>query len=477
MASKTTCKYHPDASARWHCDACDADLCGACVKKDRAVNQATCTRCGAPLRQLAARNFIPPFWSRIGKFFLYPAATTPLVLITVISICAATTVFLGVFVKSLLITSLVVSVRYANLVLETTASGHLHAPPITTEVFTEGWGMTLRQVAVFAVMGLATAAAHRHGGELAAQAVGLFFVLGVPASIMIMAMEKSIIKAVNPVAIVGVIRGIGVPYLILYAFLMLIYGSYVMLDSMVAGKGSYMMLPIQLFLSLYFLIVMYNMMGYVIFQYHDTLGYDVDVDLDDYDPHQQGAAVKGPTDPRLIEVEILLKEGKPEDAIAALRGHVASDNSLALHDRYHKLLRVTGRVDDMTAHAQKYVDFLVADNKANKAAEMVRDCMAAGKLVRPTHDRFLLPVLHALQAQRAFKEAVAWVANLHERESPPADLPQLYFIAAKNLSEHLNKDQEALSLLSLLTQNYGSHPLAAEIAQYAAMVKKLTGAT
>lgn len=474
MASKTVCKYHPAVPARWHCDACDADLCGGCVKKDHEIGQASCTRCSGRLRQLAARNFIAPFWSRIGKFFLYPAATTPLVFITLISVCVAAAVFLGVFVKLLLISSLVATVRYANLVLETTASGHLQAPPIGTEVFTEGWGMTLRQVVVFAVMGLATVAAYRHGGELAAQGVGLFFVLGVPASIMIMAMEKSILKAINPVAIFNVIKGIGMPYLILYGFLILVYFSYAMLDSVVAGKGNFVMLPVQVFLSLYFMIVMYNMMGYVIFQYHDALGYDVYVDLDEYDPRGDAAVTKGPTDPRLVEVEILLKEGNPDEAITVLRGHVASDNNVELHDRLHKLLKVTGKVDEMAAHAQKYIDFLVTDNKANKAAEMARDCMDAGKLVRPANDSYLLPIMNALQAQRAFKQAVAFAMNLHERKPVPGDLPRLYFLAAKTLSEHLDKDEQALRLLDFLQKNYGSHPLAGDIAKYTEMVKKLS---
>jgi len=87
--TKTHCKYHPQAPARWHCPSCEVDFCPQCVKKTGlAQNIPTCHACGGELESLGMGNVITPFWERIPRFFQYPFRADALMYLGMLSIAS-----------------------------------------------------------------------------------------------------------------------------------------------------------------------------------------------------------------------------------------------------------------------------------------------------------------------------------------------------------------------------------------------------
>lgn len=471
---KTLCKYHPSSPARWRCQACHTDLCNLCVKKEPAQNIAQCARCGAQLQQQAAGNFIKPFWQRIGKFFLYPAGTAPLILITLVSMVIAAVAFLNMFIVVTLLTCLAMVTHYANLVLETTATGSLRPPPLSFSALLSGWSITVKQFLVFLLMGLAIGVSHDKFGRSAGELLALFFMLGLPASIILLAINKSVLQAVNPLAIYRLMRGIGLPYLVLYAFLMLLYGSYVTLENIITASDNTILLPVQVFLSFYFMMIMYNMMGYVVLQYHDVLGLDVNISMDDEEHIGRNASrTVQAVDPRLMDVEMLLKEGKSDEALITLRKLAQADNAVEIHERFHKMLKLSGESVEMGAHARKYLPVLMSEGKVYKAAEMLKDCLQGGQSIQLDNPDFYWPLLDAMKTIRGFKEGVTLVANFHERFPQHKDIPRLYLQAARYLCEQLNEDEASMKLLNFLRDNFSQHSLSSEVEKYSNTVQAL----
>jgi hypothetical protein len=316
--------------------------------------------------------------------------------------------------------------------------------------------------------------AHQKFGKGAGDLAALFFMLGLPTSIILLAINKSVFQAVNPIAIYRLMRGIGLPYLVLYAFLMLLYGSYATLENIISASDNSIMLPVQVFLSFYFMMIMYNMMGYVVLQYHDALGLDINLSLDDEEHVDRGASHKKPAvDPRLIDVEMLLKEGKSDEALAALRQLAQAENSVDIHERFHKMLKLSGETEEMAAHARKYVPVLMSESKVYKAAEILKDCLQVGQTVRLENPDYYWPLLEAMKNHRAFKEGVTLAANFHQRFPQHADIPRLYLQTAKYLSEHLNDDEQSIKILEYLRENFTQHTLSGEIGKYYSTVRAL----
>ena len=103
----------------------------------------------------------------------------------------------------------------------------------------------------------------------------LFLMFALPASTMSLAINGSIGDALNPVTLATVMKRIGWPYLILYVFLLLVSaGSSA--TQLFLGTVAPVWLIVQLitFVSAYFTVIMFNMMGYVVYQYHEDLGFE-----------------------------------------------------------------------------------------------------------------------------------------------------------------------------------------------------------
>lgn len=468
------CKYHPQAAARWECFDCDITICGECATKDTVRNAARCPVCKNELQAVSASNFIQPFWHRIAGFFKYPANSQSLIFIGFIGLFLAFAPFGGFMSWAMMILLSLAFMRYAMLVLEYTADGRDKPPEVTMNVVTSGYWLPLKMLATYAVFGFAVAFLGGHMGATAGILVSLLVLACLPASTMVVATTQSFLQAINPLMLIGIIRAIGKAYWLLYLFLILLSACQGAVSSLVGAVDSFLLWPVENIIGLYFTLIMFNMMGYVIFQYHEQLGYSVRMEVDqDYASAGQSHKPKS-SNPALQEAELLVKEGNADEAIFRLRAVVAGANvPLAVRAYYHQLLLSKGQVDAMVKHGAEYLNILLYQKKASEAARLVVDCYKHKAVLRPANPDDFYTLAYALKDMRAFRECMALINNFHSLYPVHPDIPRLYLLGARVLSEELHNDAMAQKILQFLKAKYSQHNLSAEIEQFYRAVKSV----
>src|SRR5690554_4150934 len=196
--------------------------CTRCMPDaDTRQRRALCPRCSKAMRYLGAATEVVPFWQRVGAFFRYPFHTDPLIVIAICTLVPliAPPNLIGLLIWIVLALALF---KYTYAVINHTAEGHLKPPPVAVAFTGSGFNIVILQLLVFVLMGGLVGAAAMIGGPILMMLALAFAVLALPASIMVLAMERSVGAAVNPMNLAVLISRIGTPYFLLYGYLILL---------------------------------------------------------------------------------------------------------------------------------------------------------------------------------------------------------------------------------------------------------------
>ena len=472
--SAISCKYHPDQPARWGCHKCHINYCTACVRTRPGGAATACPVCEGPLASLGAGNVITPFWHRLPRFFLYPANTVSLVLMLLLAAVTAlsSVSFLGFVVQLVVI---IVFVKYAYAVLEHTAKGHDSPPDYSGAALTGELELPFKQLLVFFVFAFANFAIYDLFGTVAYAASLLLTLIAIPASVMVLAIEHSFFSAFNPMTLGSMILRIGFPYLILCVFLaFLLGGSEIALQTLLERVPDWALFPLYNFLEMYFLLIMFALMGYVIYQYHEELGYPIEVEPES-DNEGAETPVGSPGESLLGRVEILIKEGKFEQALAVLeRGAESAPTDFPLRDRLHKLLLARGETERLVKHGRDYVARLLRERRPRHAMAVFRDCHQVDPACKPTGAGSALQLAQAMIANGEPRLALSLLSNFHVAYPQAKEIPQAYLLAAHVMCDKYNQDAQAMLILDYLLAHYSAHPLAAEIRAYRETVRAVS---
>ena len=214
-------------------------------------------------------------------------------------------------------------------------------------------------------------------------------------------------------------------------------------------------------------------MGYVIFQYHENIGFDIEIDLDKHQSEDDSDSSSNKSE-SIIQAEILLKEGKQELATEKLiKAIEVSPSDFTLRAMLYKLLKVTGKNEALAQHASSYIERLMLSNKQAIAIDILIETRNVIPSFLPEKARIRYELALLLNEQNHTDIALACVNNLH-RDAPNYDgIPKAYFLAAKIMCEKMGDDVKAITVLEYVLNNYEVHELEQEMRVYIDMVKAL----
>ncbi len=470
--AKITCKYHPSLPARWYCRSCAISVCTQCVKQTGPkTSQPVCTACQGELQSLGIGNTITPFWERIPRFFAYPLKPAALGYLGILSL-ASLSVFLpfGIF---LYLAVMFAILKYGYIVLNHTAEGNLSPPQLLATTTAAENNLPLRQLVVFVYMVLVLLAASLLGSAAVLAAL-LFMLFTLPASVIALANTGSITQAVSPQKLVGIIRAIGWPYAILYVFLLFLSGG-----SEIATQLVQPLLPLWLFvvvgvfLSGYFTIIMFHMMGYVVYQYHESLGYDQVKEFDEAEVPAAGDTP--PADPFLNEVNILVAEGRLSEARERFKNRLRSGGTLEEREHYHKLLKVSHDSQELARHGKEYLAVLVELKQHERGLDVLADCLQADSSFRPDSGNLAFGFAQLAHGRGRHDLALKLLNGFSKIYPGHKQIPQAYLMAARILCEQKGQDAAAREILNGLLRLYPNHELVPEVRSYLALIDRLEG--
>jgi tetratricopeptide (TPR) repeat protein len=419
--------------------------------------------------QPAQSDPIVPFWDRLPEITRYPAHMSALSTIVVLALGN-----LAVFLPFGQILGLLVTValyRYGFECLRATANGYMEPPEIMQSTDSSlGW----KQIGLMIMFIVAAIVGFAIFGPKLGVLLALFLGICLPGATMTLAMDESLSSALNPAKWIAIFTRIGWPYLAVVGLCLIILTSQRYAAAMAANVlPLFIALVVVGIISNYALVMTFHLMGYLIYQYHDAVGFEPEA------PQMVRALVRPDPDQDVLdEVTAFVRDGKPENATELLRSHLRSRGGTpAVHVQYRKLLRLANDRDELLRHGQEYLNILMAQDKSRPALEILRECQTIEPTFGPS-DAAHITELANLAAKGGQPEvALRLLSGFHKRFPKSRDIPKNYLLVATLLHERMNQDDKALALLKYLKANYPDDELMPDINERMAMIERMMATT
>ena len=229
----------------------------------------SCFVCSGALEPIQRAQKIPPFWNRLGEIYKYPLNFHAIVALIVVSFMTA--LVGGSLLLMLLVTAAMA--LYTFTCLRETASGHLEAPGLEA-CFEGSLAPLFYMLVAFAIQGTFVYQVFAKVGFEFGLIAAAFFILSIPAMIILIAVKESLAPALNPAQLFEVIRATGVSYFVMLLFVLIMTSSVFAIVAFFGGEAhSFFGVFLQSIVSNYYSIVIYHIMGYLVYQNQDALGY------------------------------------------------------------------------------------------------------------------------------------------------------------------------------------------------------------
>ncbi|MFZ2269840.1 MAG: hypothetical protein WAV95_19880 [Azonexus sp.] len=417
---------------------------------------------------------IPPYWTRFGSFFIYPLAMEPLLACLGFGLLSGLASVLFTPANLILMLVLLVgTLRYGYKVLERTARGYIDDGLIFVESAHGGKHMPYKQFVVIAIGLTLCGYAAYLGGRHLAMVLFVLFAMALPANTMLLAVTDDLGESISPPRLWSVMYGIGVPYLGLCACLLLLSSSSgALLNFLMPIVPGALVGVLAGFLGAWFTIVMFRLMGYALYQYHDVLGIAVDVGFE----RQAATGVReDPAKQRALQTANLLKEGRYEEAIALARAELAENaGDFAANQRLHRLLlAVPGQESAMQSHAGEWLNTLLHTSKFRQAVEVLEIVWQQQADYQPPLPGLVLPLAEACFEARRYDSAARLIKGFDRRCPGHADIAAIYLLGARLLIEHRRDEAQARRVLAAVRQHFPDTPAAAEAARLGELLDRL----
>lgn len=414
-----------------------------------------------------------PFWRRLPSFFVYPLQMGSMLRIAGYSFLGGFAMLLpSLFGGIVTIILWIVFLKYAFVVMERTANGQFDEPGGLRDKEEGDAGQVMRQYGLFLILGVIVGLCAVLFGKVGFGIGWMLMNIVIPAGIMIIAVERSLGKALNPGQILFYMKTIGSPYLALCAFLFsLLESSQWLQGFLYEHMDSWLAMPLLNFVDFYFVLIIYHMMGYAIYQYHEPLGVYAAVGFEEAEAKLSPG--KG-ADPVLSKLGTLIANGQQDEALELLRNELRTrweDNDL--HERYQKLLVASGKQTEALHHAREFIVKLVNEKRLFQALDLCEQCLKADAEFQLQDSYQVQDLAVAARIGRRSRLALDLMRRFDRRYPDHPHIPAVYLLSAQILSEHYKMDKEAMQILQALQAKFPDHALAKEAGQYLQALSKV----
>lgn len=450
--ARLDCDYYPGTAASWRCNTCNINYGDKCIPDGHGPHWGKrgprCLRCEGQLQFLGSATDAKPFWQQLPQFFLYALHPNSLMVIAVVTVAS---LLVGPRLWALLVVlfAMAVVVKYGFAIIERYGQGDTTPPALTAVLSGDEHHLFLRQIAMLFGIGVAAGLAGHINAGLGMLVV-VFFTLALPASMIVLAVEKSVRRSLNPFALLRLMTAIGWPYLLLWFCTQIISaGPTYVFAGLAAVLPEAAVVPLIAVLMTYFTFVLYAMLGYVLYEYQHELGFESKGEESAMEPAEFEKARA------LGAATVLMREGQLERARAALRrGLDLAKDDIELHLHYHKLL---GLVDDPTAlanHCNYLVELCDRKRCLNRAVPALLETLKQLPAFQLDDTQLTVEMARLLRLQGQHRAVVQLLEDLHQRRPNDSCIPAAYTLLANVLFEFYNQDQKAAELARYVLDHY-----------------------
>lgn len=438
------CKYHPLETAVYSCDNCHVFQCEDCVNNSH-VNHCSCFICQKEVNQLDNSDNIIPFWRRLQESFHYPLHFDALLLIIGISVLTAIASFLPFsLIFNLLLTSALF--KYSFSCLERTSKGYLQ-PPDMNDAYGGGFGLIFQLIFMVIVIFAVIGATYTYIGPMLGSVVGILLIISIPAIIINFAITENMLHALNPSSMMRLITSIGLPYGLILAFTMIMVASVSIISEFIGHDFSLVSLILQSAVSNYYMIVIFHIMGYMIYQFHSVL------DFDTSDNYQELKDNKSVLDITLANIDVALKEGKYDTVVdlytEAIESYPQQDE---LKPQFFEFLIATQNTGKLDVFASKYYIFLMQSNRIDQVSLAYKKTLKVHSKFNPIEPEMRLKIAKICARSGDAKYVIRLLNGIHKAFPEYPDLIEALELMAEALETLPNMQKQAQSCRNFITK-------------------------
>jgi hypothetical protein len=423
------CKYHPLEVASYQCNQCHTYNCNSCVDHNIEQQAVICFSCKQELEFLGTAHNAIPFWRRLQESFKYPINNNALILILSTGIFAA---ILPINIYTVILQLLLSGVvfKYAFSCLDNTAHGTLTAPDLGG-VFEGGLDLIGKIIIIIALLGGMVAAAFYYVGVISGGIAASLMTLSLPAVFIRFAITDSLLEALNPIGAFRLIAAIGLPYGLLLAFMMIMISSVSIIGSLFANDFSIISTVIQGIVANYYTIVAFHIMGYMIYQYQNEIGFSADEDTTD------NSTKNSSRDNSLHRINVALKEGNYDLTRQLFSSAVKKyPDDMEIYSKCFDFLYASNNVKNITRYSNTYLEFLIRSHRNSLLAAAYQRTLKLDKsyVPRSPHTRHILAKVYFDKAN--FKAVLKLLNGMHKQHLEYPNIGQAYELLADSV-EHI----------------------------------------
>ena len=430
------CQYHPLAPATHHCSHCDIYNCDKCVNDKHGLGPAAkCFHCGKTLQSLGASQTAVPFWRRLNEAFRYPTNSDALLLIIGSAVLASAAVVIPFgFVLLLLISGVVL--KYGFCCLQNTAEGKLEAPKIN-DAYQGGLILILQLFFLFTCVSIVISLSYVYLGVVLTMLISTLLITALPAMVITLALSDNIFTALNPSANYRLIQAIGLPYLLLLGFIMIMFSSIGIISEVLSNFPPIITAIGEGVVSNYYMIVVFHMMGYMIFQYQDKIGFSARDDEGKYERRSE-------YDRERARIDVHLKEGNynkvTELFIAQIQQH---KKDRVLHADFFNYLCAIKDKTNLQKLANNYFDMLSQNQFLEQLYSEFRRCRAICPNYLPDDPKLTHTLAERTFAGGDFKTTTQLLNGLRTTHENYIKIIDVYELLTQALEHSPNMQKQA----------------------------------
>jgi hypothetical protein len=417
--------------------------------------------------EIAAAEPAQPYWERWPQILSYPLQGAALSTIVALAVAQGVVNLLPGLLS--FFGSLIVWAgffKYAFEVLRWSANGRDNAPEISFTVSDViGRYSVLLLILLEALLNLIAI----WYGWLPALIAGLAIMFVMPAIVTMLALDEAMVGALNPIAwfsLIGRLRG---TYFVLVGF----FCAALIAQSLIAAMLGYILpgifaVPVAYVVVNYLMIANFHLIGYVIHQYRDELGYAGELEL------QETAAGSDPTQAVIASARSRAASGDARGAATLLRDEIKNyPSALALHVEYRHWLDQCEEKAELAAHGAQFIPILLAQNQTARAVDIARESLQLDRAFALDNADDISRVAAAAAEAGQTQVALGLLAGFHKRFRNHPDIARNYLMAAKLLAERMNKEMPARALLQQIKVALPNDPVMPQVDAYLAFLDKL----
>jgi hypothetical protein len=414
----------------------------------------------------ATKEGLAPYHERWPEILRYPLQMAALSTIVAIAVAHIVTHFPLGFILDLLVWA--AFFQYAFEVLRWSANGHADAPEFP---FTVSAGVGRYATLLFVLVNVAIVLLIVYVSPAMALVFGIAMMFAMPAMMMILALEEGLARALNPVAWLLIGARIGHTYFVLVGF----FVAALFVQSLVASwlaslLPGFVVTPLAYIVVNYLMIANFHLIGSVIHDQRETLGYSGHMQLQDAPKVDAARAI-------IDAARHAAASGDARSAADLLKEEIkAHPQMLPLHDEYRHWLQQLDAKAELTQHGRSYIPLLLAQDRDRRAVEVARECQLLDPAFALDKAEDVTRLAHDAADAGHAQLALNLLVGFHKRFRNHPDIGRNYLLAAKLLAEKMNKEMQARAMLNQIKLTLPNDPIIPQVDSYLAYLDKL-GAT